>query len=115
MRRPGIRLHRSPHLPNGATTHHHGIAVTTPERTISDLRRTLPASEVRQAVREAEARRLDLGPDHQSDRTNSELEYLFLRLCRRHRLPEPEVNVRVDRFLVDFLWREQRLIVETDG
>ena len=30
-------------------------------------------------------------------------------------LPEPEVNVRVGSHLVDFLWREQRLIVETDG
>src|SRR3954447_13533385 len=30
-------------------------------------------------------------------------------------LPHPEVNVRVGRFLVDFLWRDQRLIVETDG
>jgi len=25
------------------------------------------------------------------------------------------VNVRIDRFLVDFLWRDWRLIVETDG
>lgn len=27
----------------------------------------------------------------------------------------PEVNVRVGRFEVDFLWRRHRLIVETDG
>jgi very-short-patch-repair endonuclease len=27
----------------------------------------------------------------------------------------PKVNVRVDSFLVDFLWRDRRLIVETDG
>ena len=25
------------------------------------------------------------------------------------------MNVRVGRFTVDFLWREQRLVVETDG
>jgi very-short-patch-repair endonuclease len=36
-------------------------------------------------------------------------------LCRRHRLPQPEVNVKVDRFEVDFLWRRDRLIVEVDG
>ncbi len=40
---------------------------------------------------------------------------MFLRLCRRHRLPLPEVNVRMGPFVVDFLWRRQSLIVETDG
>ncbi len=49
------------------------------------------------------------------DLTRSELEHRFLRLCRRHRIPTPEVNVRLGPFLVDFLWRDQRLIVETDG
>jgi very-short-patch-repair endonuclease len=48
-------------------------------------------------------------------RTRTELEALFLALCRRHRLPQPEVNVRIDRFEVDFLWRAHRLIVEVDG
>lgn len=47
--------------------------------------------------------------------TRSELERRFLALCRRHRLPAPEVNARVGRFEVDFLWREQRVVVETDG
>jgi very-short-patch-repair endonuclease len=36
-------------------------------------------------------------------------------VIRRHRLPQPEVNARVDRFVVDFLWAERRLIVEVDG
>ncbi len=55
---------------------------------------------------------------------------MFLRLCRRHRLPVPEVNARVVLlpigstrasgrrpavYEVDFVWREARLIVETDG
>lgn len=35
-------------------------------------------------------------------------------LCRRH-LPQPEVNVRIGGFVVDFTWPEQRLIVEVDG
>ena len=39
----------------------------------------------------------------------------MLALCRRHRLPRPEVNVKVDRFEVDFLWRHHRLIAEVDG
>jgi very-short-patch-repair endonuclease len=49
------------------------------------------------------------------DHTRSELERLFLQLCRRYGLPMPQVNARVGPYLVDFLWREQRLIVETDG
>jgi very-short-patch-repair endonuclease len=49
------------------------------------------------------------------DRTRSDLEGLFLRLCRRHRIPAPEVNVRLGPHLVDFLWRERRLVVETDS
>jgi very-short-patch-repair endonuclease len=39
----------------------------------------------------------------------------MLALCRRHRLPKPEINLKIDRFEVDFLWREERLIVEVDG
>ena len=39
--------------------------------------------------------------------------------CRRHGLPAPEVNVWLrleDRHIeADFLWRRQRVIVETDG
>jgi very-short-patch-repair endonuclease len=50
-----------------------------------------------------------------TDLTRSELEQLFLRLCRRRHLPSPEVNVRVAGWEVDFLWRSQRVIAETDG
>ncbi|HEY2335514.1 MAG TPA: DUF559 domain-containing protein [Solirubrobacterales bacterium] len=58
---------------------------------------------------------LPTGPEIGRDRTRSDLEHDFLRLCRRHRLPAPEVNVRIGAHLVDFLWRDRRLIVETDG
>jgi len=69
---------------------------------------------LRKALREAEFRGLDVG-DVPSDRSRSELERAFLRVCRRYRLPRPEVNVEVGRFTVDFLWRRERLVVETDG
>jgi very-short-patch-repair endonuclease len=39
----------------------------------------------------------------------------MLDLCRRFRLPTPEVNQKVEGFEVDFVWREAKLIVETDG
>jgi very-short-patch-repair endonuclease len=113
-KRPGIHLHRSPSLTTTATTRHKCIAVTTPDRTLTDLRRTIDPALYRKAVREAEFRSLALGAAP-TDHTRSELERAFLRLCRRRRLPLPEVNVRVGSFTVDFLWREERLIVETDG
>jgi very-short-patch-repair endonuclease len=114
-KRDGIWLHRTRSLAASETTRRHGIPVTKPSRTIEDLRRTMPAWEVRRATRQAEVLGLPLGEAVESDRTRSDLESDFLRLCHRHRLPEPEVNVRIDRFLVDFLWRDRRLIVETDG
>lgn len=113
-KRPGLRIHRSPSLPDDATTLRNRIAVTKPARTLADLRRTVPEETFRKALREAAFRNLNLG-SVEHDGTNSDLEGDFIKLCRRHRLPEPEVNARVGRFRPDFLWREQRLIVETDG
>ncbi len=114
-RRRGIRLHRSRTLAVTAVTRHRGIPVTRPARTIADLRRHLQPPELRRAIRQAEVLGLALGEEAETDRTRSELERRFLRLCRSHGLPRPEVNVRVGPFLVDFLWRPQRLIIEVDG
>jgi very-short-patch-repair endonuclease len=50
----------------------------------------------------------------ESDNTRSDLETLFLALCAQYRLPPPEVNVKLGRWEVDFLWRAQRVVVETD-
>jgi very-short-patch-repair endonuclease len=61
------------------------------------LRRALRAHEPRLAV------------------TRSELERRFLALCRRYRIPAPECNVTVEGYLVDALWRREKVIVELDG
>jgi very-short-patch-repair endonuclease len=114
VQRTGIRLHRCRSLGLGLTTRRGGIPVTTPARTIADLRAVLPEWELRRAIRQAEFKRLPLGPDVETDRTRSDLERDFLGLCRRHRIPAPEVNVKVGRWTVDFLWRRQRVAVETD-
>lgn len=45
----------------------------------------------------------------------SDLELLFLQICRRHHLPLPEVNAEIGDIEVDFLWRRRRLVVETDS
>ena len=54
--------------------------------------------------------------------TWSELEEALLAACRRAKLPMPEVNALIDpgdddptAIRVDFVWRDQRVIVETDG
>lgn len=47
--------------------------------------------------------------------TQSELERVFFALIRQRGLPEPQANVLVDGFLVDFWWPEARLVVELDG
>lgn len=114
-RRPGIRLHRCPTLGPGLISQRQGIPVTTPARTIADLRGTVSPQLLRRAVRQAEVAGFPLGPGIDADRTRSELERDFLRLCRRAGLPEPEVNVRIGPWTVDFLWRAERLAVETDG
>ncbi len=55
----------------------------------------------------------------QTKRTRSEMERLFLRMCTRSGLPEPEVNAWLDvgngRLQADFLWRAANLIVEADS
>ena len=114
-RRPGIRLRRSETLRAEHCTRRDGIPVTTPARTLADLRHLLSPAQFAAALREAEFLGLTGAKRFGADRTRSELEQRFLGLCRRHRLPQPAVNVRVARFEVDFLWREQRLVVEVDG
>ncbi len=122
-RRSGMRVHRSRSLLPADVTLHRGIPVTTPTRTIADLREAIStrrsgaisSRELRKAIRQANVLGLPIGHRDAKVRTRSDLEGDFLRLCRRHRLPPPEVNVRVGPYLVDFLWRERRLVVETDS
>lgn len=134
-RRPGIHLHRCPSLQAPAelypspsylptrggrgrrlpTTYRDRIPVTTIPRTIEDLRRiSFPPRLVRRSIRQAElaGHRLD---GVESDGTRSDLEAAFLDLYRRHGLPSPELNMKIGRWEVDFLWRLQRLVVETDS
>jgi len=115
--RPGIAIHRSHSLIAGVTSRRNGVAVTKPARTLRDLHRTVPQPVFRAAIRRALDLRLISSDDlrDRSDLTRSELERRFLALCHRHRFPQPEVNVRVGPYEVDFLWRDRGLIVETDG
>ena len=89
-KRRGVVVHRSTTLTPADTTIHRGIPVTTVARTLADL---------------------GWGPEP----TKSELERAFLKLCRKHGIPKPEVNQKIGSYTVDFLWRDQRLVVDTDG
>ena len=136
-RRSGIHLHRAPSLralslaepsPSPSSTwraggrrgrllvtHRDNIPVTSVARTIEDLRATsyVPPYLVRRAIRQAELKGYRL--EHiRTDRTRSDLETAFLALFASHRIPAPEVNPKIGRYEVDFLWRAQKLIVEAD-
>jgi very-short-patch-repair endonuclease len=141
-RRPGIEVHRACLAPD-EVTEVDGIPVTTVGRTLLDLAAVLPHAQIGRAIDRAEALQLtDVLPldalleRHRGQRgtaalrerlergikpalTRSELEDRFLAFLDAHGLPRPEVNSHLqlgDRFIeADFLWREQRLIVELDG
>jgi len=133
-RRGAVIIHRAA-LPNTDVTTKHGIPVTTPARTLIDLADLLPRPRLERALDEAAYLRLDvtdLQPrpgrrgsgtlaeliqrhDPGTTRTRSDLEERMLSLLHRFRLPTPEVNATVEGYEVDFVWRKERLIVETDG
>jgi hypothetical protein len=124
-----IAVHRPRRTP--AATTHAGIRVTTPGRTLQDLATALPRRGLEKAAEIAEALRLDVELDaghpgavrldavlkgHDlSSTTRSPLEDAFLELCDAHGIARPAVNANVEGFEVDFVWRDARLIVETDG
>jgi very-short-patch-repair endonuclease len=131
-RRRGVHLHRAPSLAEPSpspshppskggrrgrllTTHRDNIPVTTVARTIEDLRGASYVAPhlIRRAIRQAELKGYRL--EHiETDRTRSDLESAFLALFAHHRIPAPEVNPKLGRYEVDFLWRSHKLIVEAD-
>lgn len=117
-RQGGICVHRSSTLTDADCISRDGIPVTRPARTLADLRPVLSGAQFAAAIREAEFLRLpihDAAELRDTPRTRTELEALFIAVVRRHRLPRPEVNVKIDKCEVDFLWRAEGLIVEVDG
>jgi very-short-patch-repair endonuclease len=99
-------------------------------RTIIDLARTLNPDELEALVHRADDRGLVDFRDLRAARsaslqavlrtydaapTRSALERRFLRLCREHGIRTPAVNQFIEGYLVDFVWRDRKLIVEVDG
>lgn len=96
-------------------TRRHGIAVTTPARTIEDVRGTVEPYLFRRALRQAELAGHRVPHLSAVKRTRSDLELLFLTLCDANGLPRPLVNRRVHGHRIDFFWPDQRVAVETDS
>jgi hypothetical protein len=124
-RRRGLRIHR---CPAAATTTRRGIRVTTPAQTLRDLAPIVGARALARAVEQVEVQRLDVGALATTARgrlaavlaetrppTRSVLEDRLLALCAARGVGAPEVNVIVEGLEVDFLWRAERVVAETDG
>jgi predicted transcriptional regulator of viral defense system len=142
--RPGIDVHTSTTLVPADVTAIDGIPCTSLPRTLLDLAEVVDERAIAKAVDQAEVlRKFDLrAVDEVLSRaagrrgaavlkrvlaeyegptlTDRELEERFFALCRSAALPKPAVNewITLDRgiaYKADFLWRAERLIVETDG
>ncbi|HMC06699.1 MAG TPA: hypothetical protein VKG89_04800 [Solirubrobacterales bacterium] len=136
--RDAVRIHRARLEPRD-TRARHGLALTSPPRTILDLAHELAPEALEKLIAEAEYRRLagrrelrdqldrnpgkrgnitlrkvlDLpgGPRH----TRSPAEHLMVRLLRRADITGYETNARAHGFELDLLWRELGVAVEIDG
>jgi hypothetical protein len=142
--RYGIEVHRSLTLTDADLTRLDGIPCTSVARTLIDFADKAKRREVERAVDQAEVLRIfDLQAvedaiaragrrrgaallqaviaDYAGPTLTEEgLEEQFFALCRKAALPEPEVNVWITlddgaAYKADFLWRAERLILETDG
>jgi very-short-patch-repair endonuclease len=121
-RRRGVKVHRSTTLTAKDVTVRKGIPITTPERTIIDLARTLDERALDHILDLADQRRLvdferlkAVLSGYDPAPTRSEMEKRFLKLCDDHGIPRPQTNSRVEGLEVDFVWRDRRLVVEVDG
>ena len=135
----GVELHRTATLDANDITERRAIPVTELPRTLIDLATVLDDKQLKSALRQSErVQRLELarlrrhlddlppsshGPGrlrrvldaYVPGRTDSDLEAAFLELCAKQGLPIPETQVEIGPYRVDFLWRDQKLVVETDG
>jgi very-short-patch-repair endonuclease len=142
--RPRIDVHRSTSLAPADVTTIDGIPCTSLARTLLDLAEVVDRRGVERAIDQAEVLgvfdlhavedvlsratgrhgagvvRSVLAEYAGPTLTKKELEERFFALCRAASLPSPAVNAWIAvgggvAYQVDFLWRAERLVVETDG
>jgi hypothetical protein len=117
---PGINTHRSCSLLDAAVCVHRGIPITTPHRTLADLKRiNTPDRTLTRARRQAQTLGLIAPAGEPPAPTRSVLEDLVLDLIGDAGFAHPDVNVplRIGDTIVipDFRWPAEHLIVESDG
>ncbi|MDX6370540.1 MAG: hypothetical protein QOG93_2042 [Gaiellaceae bacterium] len=137
----GVRVHRARSLHWRDVTHHHGIPVTSPERTLLDLATVLSPDALRSAARRAQAAYqvsvpqllavIERSKGHPgtgalravvadgSAPTRTKLEDRVLDLLDAAGIERPEMNASL-RFegitiIPDYMWRDRKLAIEADS
>jgi len=137
--RPGLRLHRAARIDRSDVQAQRGLPLTSAARTLLDLaggasgveledalakargRRLVRDEEIRAAISRAPNRRGAsrmsrlLGSGRRSGFTRSKAERRLRALVEAAQLPQPLVNVPLLGYTVDFLWPDQRVVLEVDG
>jgi very-short-patch-repair endonuclease len=137
--RKGIRAHRIQTIYRDELRRHEGLWLSSPARAVLEVAagaamyeladvvdrgltgrvvtpRELEAELARNRGRRGVARLAEvLGDEDAMTITRSRAEKAFLKLIRDARLPPPQVNQRLGRYEPDFMWRDQRVIVELDS
>jgi hypothetical protein len=136
----GLRLHQTRRLAPHEVRLEKGIPVTSIERTLLDLAGRMGAKRIERTLVQADKtgnlswsalalilhrrrgrkgagrlKRIAAEVDPRTVETLSVTEIDFLALWRETGLLLPVVNVLVEGHLVDFLWPQQKVIVETDS
>ncbi len=136
--RPKLEIHRA-RIDRRDIRHRHGLALTSPPRSVLDLAGTLDHAELESLVAEAHYRNLAREPELRAQlaryphkpgaralrrtldlsggpqRTRSPAERELLALLRRAGITGFQCNARIAGYEVDVLWRERNLAVEVDG
>lgn len=136
--RNGMRVHQVREIDRREVRRHEGLWLSSPARVCLEVAATSPSDvpglidaglgnrrikkrDLEVVVRRHRGHRgvarlaAILGDESAMTITRSRAEKAMLKLIRDARLPVPEVNVRFGPYQPDFLWREQRLIVELDS
>lgn len=132
---PGVVVHHRRHIDKAR---HRRFPTTTIPQTLRDYAATAALLDVRHALAKSDYLRLldpadvqaacgqgrpgsaklakALGRHHpRLARTRSWLELEFIPFCEAAGIPLPEINLRLEGWTVDALWRQERVVVELDG